>query len=148
MYYGNNPPNKPNQGDKMSEYKVVEVSTSKEIDGEKYEVIVNMDAGDNLTELTERYGEEVVFEYAIRALKVRLQAQVRADIKAFAEGSENATPLENISEKYIGWKPDIQRTKRKDPKASLIATFESLSAEERENVLAQLRAQAEALAEA
>lgn len=84
---------------------VIEVSAKKE--GFE-EVTIQFDFGKNLQELTEKFGEEVVFTNARANMKITLQGVIRRYIAAGKTAAE-------IAEVCANWKPGMQMERTVDP---------------------------------
>lgn len=87
---------------------VLEVSAKKE--GFE-EVTVQFDFGKNLAELTEKFGEDVVFTNARANMKITLQGVIRRYIAAGKTADE-------IAEVCANWKPGMQMERTVDPIAA------------------------------
>jgi len=116
---------------------VLLVKASKELvdtEGNKFkaEAEVSWDPGEDLDEAIAKYGAEIVYDMYIRASKIKLQSQMRSDLETGAD-------QEAITATFADWRPDIDRTPTRDPKATIVANFNKLDAEEREALIAQLR---------
>ncbi len=92
--------------------------------------------GENIEEDIEMYGEETVRDLWLRQLVVKAQAGIRRELS-------NGTHPNDIAEAMSGWRPDVQHTVKKDPKASIKSDFSKLSPEEKAELLALLSQQAQ-----
>jgi hypothetical protein len=91
--------------------------------------------GASLAEDVEMYGEETVRDLWLRQCVVKAQSAIRREL-------ENGTHPQDMQEALSGWRPDIQHTSAKDPKASIKSNFAKLGKEEQEALLAMLMEQA------
>lgn len=126
-------------------FKTIECKATVNFDDDRESIKVGYDlpVGDTLQDLVEIYGEDIVGNYAVAQLKVRAQAVMRAEVsKFFDTEKEGGVNPEGIASYMSEWKPDVSRVTRKDPKEKILQSFASLSPEEREKILAQLREQA------
>ena len=87
---------------------VIEVSAKKEgFD----EVRIQYDFGANLAEMTEKFGEDIVFTNARANMKITLQGVIRRYIAAGKNASE-------IADVVATWKPGMQLERTVDPIAA------------------------------
>lgn len=105
---------------------VLDVSAKK--DGS--EATISYDFGASLAEVTERYGEDVVFGKFLAQCKIDLQAVMRRYLTAGKDCAE----LTGI------WKPGITLERIADPKASMKNAFTKMSEEEKKAIIAELKA--------
>jgi len=101
---------------------------------ERLEGQFNFSVGENIQEDVEMFGEDTVRDMWLRQAVVKAQAAVRREI-------ENGTHPDDIPEALSDWRPDVQHTGKKDPKLEIRTKFKSLPAEEREALLAEIRAE-------
>lgn len=116
---------------------VLEVKATKTIkneDGTKtpLEATIDWDPGADLEEAADMYGAETVFDLYKRAAVIKLQAQMRGRL-------EQGASQEEIEAEFTDWRPDVDRTRERDPKAVILQAFNKLSDEEREALFARLR---------
>lgn len=108
------------------------VKASKVVEGEKREGEIEWNPGANLSEAAEMYGEDTVFDLYRRAAVIKLQAAMRQRLEQGADQSM-------IEAEFGDWRPDVDRTPTRDPKAAILSNFNKLTPEEREALIAQLR---------
>jgi hypothetical protein len=105
-------------------------------------VAVDYEFGENLDDAVARFGSEVVFTKFRAAAIIDLQALVRRHIKL---PEDKAMTDEQIQAKVNGWKPAVavvgQGVKTKPTAESLFAKAATMSAEEKQALLAKLQAQ-------
>lgn len=112
---------------------LTEVKATKEIGGEKKEVVCLVDLGDNLEDAVERFGGEVVFSNFKRAATITAQAAMRRFLEQGM--SDNL-----VADKMNSWRPGVALERNVDPVAALKAKFAKMSPEERAALLAELGA--------
>lgn len=83
--------------------------------------------GSTTDELVEQFGEEVVYNYAKRAVVVAMQTYIR---KQVADGKEE----EEIADSLKGWKP-VLKGRAKDPVDKAASEFRKMSPEDRKRFL-------------
>lgn len=93
-------------------------------------VTIGYDFGDDLAEMTEKFGAETVFSNARANMKVGLQAAMRRYI---TEGKD-------VNSLVGMWAPGVQLERKVDPIASTKALFASWTDEEKAAFLAELQA--------
>lgn len=108
------------------------VRASKNVDGEKREGEVEWNPGGTLEEAAEMYGADTVYDLYRRAAVIKLQAAIRQRLE---QGADQAS----IEAEFGDWRPDVDRTPTRDPKTAILSNFNKLTAEEREQLIAQLR---------
>lgn len=97
------------------------------------EATIIVDLGDNLTDASTKFGEEVVFSNYLANAKISVQSGIRRYIKA---GLDN----DAIQAKFDTYKPGVTIDRVVDPIATLAAKLMKMSPEEREVAFASLRA--------
>jgi hypothetical protein len=100
--------------------------------GGEYEV--EFDFGDNLEDMTEKFGAEAVFSNAKSQMRIRLQAIIR-------ERAKKGVDISNLA----SWKPGVAMERALSPeaaKAAFLSKFKNSSQEERAAMLAELQAAA------
>ena len=85
---------------------VIEVSAKKQ--GFETEVTVTFDFGKDLTAMTEKFGEDIVFTNARANMKITLQGVLRRLI-------ESGKSQEEIAAAVADWKPGMQMERTVDP---------------------------------
>lgn len=90
------------------------------------------DFGDNLDEMKEKFGDEVVFTNARANMKITAQSIIRRGIDK--EESDEA-----IQETLAGWKPGVAIQKSSDPLAAALRVLKGKSAEEQAEYIKQLQ---------
>ena len=120
------------------ESSLVEVTATKELEdenGNTYKVAgtVTWDPGANAEEAIEKFGDECVYDFFIRSANVKLQSQIRARV---ADGATQ----EMIDAEFVDWRPDVDRSPTRDPKSSILSSFNKLDEDEREQIIALLKA--------
>lgn len=96
----------------------------------------NFSVGGSLQEDIEMFGEDIVREFWLRSAVIKGQSAIRREL-------ESGTHPDDIAETLADWRPDVQHTSQKDPKASVMQNFNKLSDEEKKELLGQLSEQAE-----
>ena len=104
---------------------VIEVTAKKD----DAEATINYDFGENLGEMTEKFGEGVVFTNARAQMKIVLQAAMRRRLEA-------GQPCDDLAD---NWKPGVQMERIVDPIAAAKAKYANMSEEERAAFLEDLR---------
>jgi hypothetical protein len=112
--------------------KQIEVKSKKEVNGEVREATVFVDFGETAAESIEMFGDEVVNSGFIAASKITAQGGMRRML-------EVGKAQEEITAKMAEWKPGVTLSRETDPMAAALAKFGSLSEEEKEEFLQQLR---------
>lgn len=110
------------------------VIATKVVNNEKRSASTEFDPGSTLDEAVALYGDKVVFDLYKRAAVVKLQAQLRGRL-------EQGFTTDQIAEEFSGWRPDQDRTPSRDPRSAILSGFNKLSDDDREALIAQLRAQ-------
>jgi hypothetical protein len=87
--------------------------------------------GENIEELSEQFGEEVVYSHARRSIVVAMQTYIRSQV---IEGKSE----EDIAGSLKGWKPTLKRS-AKDPVEKARAEFAKMSPEDRKRFLKEAR---------
>lgn len=114
---------------------LVESKATKKIGDNTLECTVYLDLGRTAQEAITKFGDDLVFEYFVRSAKIRAQAEQRTLLEA-------GKTQEEIVAAFQGWRPGAERKRTpKDPAASVLANFASLSPEQQAAILEQLRAQ-------
>lgn len=86
---------------------------------------VEVEFGDDLTDATERFGEEVVFGIFRQAAVIKAQSALRAQVKAKKDAA-------GIDEFFTTWKPSVGPTRvPKDLKEEGLKAYEKMTAEEK-----------------
>lgn len=95
-------------------------------------VEVDYDFGENIEQMTSKFNPEVVFNNALSAMVINLQALIRRGIKA---GKTDA----QIAEAASAWKPDVRQISGKSTMEKTVDLFSKLSADEKKAAVAQLK---------
>jgi hypothetical protein len=91
---------------------------------------IGYDFGDDLSEMTDKFGADTVFSNARAQMKIGLQAAMRRYI---ADGKDVTT--------LVGlWAPGVQLERKVDPIAAVKSAFANMSDEEKAAFLADLQA--------
>lgn len=131
------------EGKNSNKYVEVEATTSPEKVPEGEEVAnqegrvageFKFAVGENLQEDIEIFGEEIVREFWLRSAVIKGQSAIRREL-------ESGTHPDDIAEVLADWRPDVQHTAQKDPKASVMQNFNKLTDEEKQELLGQLSEQ-------
>jgi len=104
---------------------IIEVSAKKN----EAEATINYDFGENLEEMSEKFGESVVFTNSRAQMKIVLQAAMRRRLEA-------GQPVDDLAD---NWKPGVQMERIVDPIAAAKAKYATMTDEERTAFLAELR---------
>lgn len=91
------------------------------------------DFGDSLEAAVEKFGADIVWAYTLRGLTIAAQGAARGMIKSNKSKDEILTAMKT-------WKPGEPR-QTKSPEERVRALLDKLSAEDRENLAKELRAQ-------
>ena len=94
-------------------------------------IAVTYNFGVSLDEAIEKFGAEVVFSGFRRTSVITAQGIMRRLAKAGKSDAE-------IQAAIINWKPGVQAERISDPVARLKSMFSSMSAEERQKIMAEL----------
>lgn len=127
----------------MSDLEVVATVPSKVEGQPDREIKVFYDFGDNLEEAVELFGEDVVFSRFKAAAVIDLQALLRRHGSAGEPTKENPNGRapktdDEIAKIVSEWKPGLVTRVRKSPKDKALELLQSLSAEDRDALLASL----------
>jgi len=95
-------------------------------------VTVSYNFGNNLEEMADLFGEEIVFSNAKANMVIGLQSRIRSLIKA--EKSD-----EEIQAEVGAWKPGIKVSRTGDPVAKIISKAEKLDSQKIEATIAALQ---------
>jgi hypothetical protein len=110
--------------------------------GDDPPVDVNYDMAENLNELAQQFGEEIVFGHAKRSIVIALQGYMRTLMdKGKEDGKSQAEVVDIITEAVKGWKPSQKKAPMSTAdKAKDILS--RLSPSEREALLNEYRGKA------
>lgn len=112
---------------------LVESKATKKVEGEDKTSTVHLDLGTNLEEMRSRFGDQVVYDRAVRSLKIQAQAQQRSML-------EDGKSDEEIQAAFRNWNPEAKPTRApRDPKQDILRNFAALSEEEKAAIIAQLQ---------
>lgn len=108
-------------------------------------VAVNYNFGADLDEMSELFTPEVVYNKALDAMVIDLQAKLRRHLRAALvadkEGKTTALP-KDLQTLVADWKPSAGRTERKSAAEKVAGLVGKLSAEDRAALIARLKAEA------
>lgn len=93
---------------------------------------VSYDFGSSIQEMIEKFGEQVVMTNAVQAMKISLQARIRA---AFDKGLDDQT----IAADCASWKPGVQSQRTSDPVAAILSKWSTLDPEAKAEMLKKLK---------
>ena len=105
------------------------IEATEKTSGKKVAVTYNF--GASLDEAIEKFGAEVVFSGFRRTSVITAQGVMRRLAKAGKSDAEIQAAITN-------WKPGVQAERISDPVARLKSMFSSMSAEERQKIMAEL----------
>ena len=105
------------------------IEATEKASGKKVAVTYNF--GASLAEAIEKFGEDVVFSGFRRTSVITAQGIMRRLAKAGKSDAE-------IQAAISGWKPGVAAERVTDPVARLKSMFSSMSAEERQKIMAEL----------
>ena len=105
------------------------IEATEKTSGKKVAVTYNF--GATLDEAIEKFGAEVVFSGFRRTSVITAQGVMRRLAKAGKSDAEIQAAITN-------WKPGVQAERISDPVARLKSMFSSMSAEERQKIMAEL----------
>ena len=98
----------------------------------------NYDFGNDLNDMVNKFGEEVVFNNCRKSLVIDLQALIRRKMKPAKEGEAPATD-EQITADVKAWVPGVSTTVRKSASEKAKDAIDKLSPEEKKSLLAALK---------
>ena len=101
-------------------------------------VSVVYDFGKTLDDSISMFGAEVVHSRFVAAAIIDLQSLIRRGIRPDKEGKVKTD--EDITATAAIWKPGVKQISRKSPQDKIKDAFSGLSAEQREQLLEQLKA--------
>lgn len=110
-----------------------EITARKEVNGEKKEVTIVTDLGENLADAVAKFGEDVVFSNFCQSAVITAQAAMR-------RGLEKGKTNEEIVGYMAGWKPGVQLQRQVDPLGALLSRVDKMSDEEKAAIIEQLMA--------
>jgi hypothetical protein len=110
---------------------MVEVTAKDGKDGKSATVLV--DLGDSLPDATSRFGDEVIMSNYIANVKITVQSAIRRYIKAGLDDDA-------IQAKFDNYRPGVTLDRVVDPIAALANKMAKMTAEEREQAFAALKA--------
>jgi len=93
---------------------------------------IEYDFGVNLSEMTEKFGEDVVFTNARKSFVITAQAAMRRMIDVGKSDEE-------IQEKMKLWKPGVALERTTDPVAALMRSWGSMNDKQKAEILAKLK---------
>ena len=105
------------------------IEATEKASGKKLSATYNF--GASLAEAIEKFGEDVVFSGFRRTSVITAQGIMRRLAKAGKSDAE-------IQAAISGWKPGVAAERVTDPVARLKSMFSSMSAEERQKIMAEL----------
>ena len=105
------------------------IEATEKTSGKKIAVTYNF--GASLNEAIEKFGAEVVFSGFRRTSVITAQGVMRRLAKAGKTDAEIQAAITN-------WKPGVQAARISEPVARLKSMFSSMSAEERQKIMAEL----------
>ena len=111
---------------------MIEISAKKKINDVDKVATITYDFGENLNDMTSKFGEEVVFTNARGSFKITAQAAMR---RYLAAGLDEGA----IQEKMAMWKPGVALERSVDPVASLIRSWDTMSDEKKAEVMKKLK---------
>jgi hypothetical protein len=109
-----------------------EFEASKTVGEEKKTGKIFRDFGDNLEEMIDKFGEDLVYKLAFSEVDSKLKSAIRREL-----GS--GTTEEDIPEKLKDWRPDVRHSVKKSPLESSVDQFGSLPPDVQEEHLKRLR---------
>lgn len=115
---------------------MIEITAGATVNDEKVESTVYKDFGSDLSELSEKFGEQQIYNLAVGALEKKVKSAIRRELKA-------GTNPEEVNKRLENWKPDVKHKVAKDPKEAATQAFLSMSDEQQEEYLANLRSKME-----
>lgn len=111
-------------------------------------ISIEYNFGASLAEMSELFGEEVVYNKAMDAMIIDAQAKLRRHLRASFEGKNakgeviKAIPLpKDLQELFADWKPSAGRTERKSAAEKVQTLVGKLTDEERKALIARLKAE-------
>jgi hypothetical protein len=99
--------------------------------------------GANLADMSELFGEDVVFNKALDSMVIDAQSKLRRHLRAALVGDKDGkkTPLpEDVQSLFDDWKPSAGHAERKSAAEKVQTLVGKLSAEERADLIERLRA--------
>ena len=108
-----------------------EVTTTRQVNGTPTTITLDADLGANLQDAIDRFGQDTVFTYYVKAAKADFQATVGRKI---INGDDPDIIQEFMN---TNWKPGIKR--RNDPVTKVLKQVSTMTDEERLNLINQLQ---------
>jgi hypothetical protein len=96
------------------------------------EATIVVDAGENLQDARDRFGDEVVFSNYLANIKIGVQSGIRRYLEA-------GLSQEAIQEKFSNWKPGVTMDRVVDPVATLASRFAKMTPEEQAAAFKELK---------
>jgi hypothetical protein len=112
----------------------ITIVATKEVGGEKREASFEFDFLGSAKEAIEKFGDEVVHSNFISACKITAQGAMRRML-------EKGVPADSITAKMAEWAPGVSLNRESDPTSAMINKWATMSKEERDAFLAQLKQQ-------
>ena len=114
----------------------IEITASKEINGEKKSAVISFDFGENAADAINRYGDDVVFSQFVAAAKITAQSAMRRMLEA-------GKTQEEIAAKMSSWRPGVALTREAvDPITAALGRFGTMTPEEQKAFIAALKERA------
>ena len=111
----------------------IQITAKKKIGGEDKVAIIDFDFGEDLDEASKLFGADVVFTNFRASAKITAQAAMRR----YIDGGLSA---EQVAEKMAGWKPGVALERAAiDPVKAILGKWETMSKEEKQKLLSDLR---------
>ena len=95
-------------------------------------VTISYDFGENLQEMAEKFGENVVYTNARKSFIITAQAAIRRMIEAGRSDEE-------IQQKMSLWKPGVALERTVDPVAALMRSWSTMDEKQKAEILAKLK---------
>ena len=109
------------------------ITAKKKIGDEERSATITYDFGDDLKEMTEKFGEQVVYTNAKGSMVITAQSGMRRLL-------EKGTPESEIQAKMAMWRPGVAMERTVDVVGSFITQWGDKSPEERQEILKRLKA--------
>lgn len=90
-------------------------------------ITIDVDLGDNLQDMTSKFGEQVVYDRALRSLKISFQSWVMSQLQA-------GKSRQDIEKEAVSWRPG-SRKRGRTPIERLRDEFAKMSPEEQQEFL-------------
>lgn len=113
---------------------IVEAGKTIEVDGEEQHVTAKVfyDAGSNLDDAVDKYGEDLVFGLYKSEMFKKLKSAIRRELNS-------GTPPDQVPDRLSNWRPDKPHHVAKNPEQAGLDAFDQMTPEQQQEHLEKIR---------